>query len=447
MVEIANSFRKTVYSDKKTISVINVFLVIVVALYPILPSYTLFLGLRLHSFLAFASALLLLILVLHYNYRFKKIVLSLFFLIILSLGITSIVNKDFFSTSFVSLVAQYFFLPSFIFVVFIQKQNKRLYLKISIIIGIVLCVLSITELFGFNIFSLICNQTDILYMMGPETGQRFGIYRIESSFGQAIAFSVYLTYILILVYYYIYKYKNDSGRGYVLFVLLIFFFNLFIVLTLSRFPILVAILVNIVGFFTLNKNNKKIFALFSIVSLAIMLIFLSFSGENIFIKLINNIISTFKGESSEEYNPFSYRLGLFTYIQQVLDNNERWFFGVGMQGNYSFLVPTEYGGYTLKRSIDNGFLSILVSQGIIGLLTWSLYYLFFVVIFFKMAFTKNALFDRKSGLFGLLFVVVALLNMLSVARLDESRAFCVFVPLILSCGLDHDYKERNSSRF
>lgn len=415
----------------------KIFFYFLIIFYPIIPSYTLLFGVRLHSIIAFLSLVFLLISKEIRRINIGPINLSIVILILLSLSVVSIINGDILTTSFPSMICQFFVIPFYIYIMMKDEKNKDKTIKILIIVGFVLCLLSVLELFGFNIFSLVDNGSEGI--MGPQTGKRFGIWRIESSFSQSIAYAIYLTYVLILVFYYVSIYPPKTKFQIAFCTTLILFFNAFIVLTLSRFPIIVALVVDLFGFFFLNKKMKITISIAVVVVILITFLVSLIFGGGIVKKLFDNVVAIISGHAEQNDNPLIYRLNLLDYVRQVVIGNSSKLAGVGLQGNYTFFFITQYfytgAGVLINNSFDNGLLFLYVSQGIIGSLAWAIYYCFLAYLFLEKY--KN---NNNISILGIATVVVTIVNMFSVARLDEARMFCVMIPLMLSIADDRMIK-------
>lgn len=423
----------------KALPVAELYLYIIVLLYPILPSYFVVFGARVSTILAVVCLLLLFSAPQLYNLRLTSIKIVVFSTIFLCLLFSAISNQEVFTSGFLSEFCNYIVIPFYCAVLIDSKEKFDRCASILIGSAAVLCLFSLTELFfSFNVFSLI--ETVDLGAVGSGSGPRFGIYRVESSFGQAIAFGIYLSFISCLTFYKLYKKENQTNFRQNVFLLSLLIFNFFIFLSGSRFPLIVVLLADIVLFFKLSKRSKikvGIFIGILIVGISIVAII---KGTSIFTSLFESIISIFKGDA-EKYQEDSswYRMALYNYAKKVVGPDI--FFGRGLHVNTTFIIISPYYGLFQSSSFDNGYIYLFLQQGIVGLIAW------FALCYSVMAsgiLSYEKGFNDHINLPVLALVGVCLLNMLSVARLDESRAFMIIIGCYL--GLDfHLYKFEETS--
>lgn len=425
----------------KTKSVAEIYLVIVLLLYPILPSYFVIFGARVTTILALGCLLLLFSTPQFYKLRLTGIKLMIMLIIFLCYLMSAISNKEVFTSGFLSEICNYFIIPLYCAVLIDTKEKFDKCCTLLIASAMVLCVLSLTELFfGFNLFSLI--ETVDLGHVGSGSSARFGIYRIESSFGQAIAFAIYLSFIVCLVFYKLYNKNNASSFMQNIYLFCLLLLTLFIFLTGSRFPLLVVLVSYLAFFFKLQKKTKIKLLIILAIAIVGVVIFGLIKGNSFFKELFDSIIAIFKGDTSDrtQENTANYRLSLFKYSKLVVGND--YFFGRGLHVNTAFVHLSPNYGLFQSYSFDNGFIYIYLQQGIVGLIAWiSLTYSIIVSVILSYKKGEN---DHINFPIAVL-VAVCLLNMFSVARLDESRAFMMIIGCYL--GLDfHLYKFEESQK-
>ena len=215
--------------------------------------------------------------------------------------------------------------------------------------------------------------------------------------------------------------------------------NIFIVLTYSRFPIVVTLVVDILFFIKLNKRSK-IKVLIAVASIATIVVVVSLiKGGNIITNLFDNIISIFKGESeSKQENTSFYRLSLFKYARRVIGAD--YLFGRGLHLNTTFIIPSPNYGLFQSNSFDNGYLYLFLQQGILGVVAWILFCYSIIasgILSYKKGFNDDVIIPI------IILVFICLVNMFSVARMDESRLFMIITGCYL--GLDfHIFKFEES---
>ena len=418
-----------IFTAFKRKPIAEIYLYIIAALYPILPSYFVLLGARVYTFLAIGCLLLLIT-----TPQIKSLKLSGPKIIIVSIiGITliipSIINNEISTTGFLSYISNYLIIPIYFAVLVDSKEKFDRCINILLISAAIIGAFSLLEQVGFNVFSLL--ETQKMVGVGSSSGDRFGIYRAESSFGQPISYGIYLTFIVCLVYYKLFKAENQTRFKQNFYLITLFYFNVLVFLTVSRMPIVVAIVANIVLFFKLCKRSKiKVGIALGVIAIGTVIIAIAKGGSSSFITLFENIFQIFTGTTqSKSANPFYFRLSLYSYSKKVIGNDI--FFGRGLHTNQIFFVYNEYGGFFRHMSFDNGYLSVYVNQGIFGIFSWVAFCYFTIV---AIIFSYN----KENSYICLPFVVliaVYLLNMFSVARLDESRAFVVIIGCFL--GMHH----------
>ena len=173
----------------KTSEVSLLYFYIFAIFYPIIPSYTLVFGVRFHSILGGLALVFLLLSKSFWKNFFSTKNILIFCLSTIFLVSASFLNGDLTTFSFYTLFINYFISPLYVFTMIDSYRKHKTTLNILLISGIILCVFALTEFTGFNIFSLIDNSDGL--GLDHDIGKRFGLYRLESSFGQAIAFAIY----------------------------------------------------------------------------------------------------------------------------------------------------------------------------------------------------------------------------------------------------------------
>jgi hypothetical protein len=412
------------FSDLSHEDVSVLFLYLLVILYPILPGYFGFFGFTVYSIIAACSLVFVPFSQKIRNFRFnsKTCVLLLFIVPMICLG--PLVNGEGFTPTFLNYLNAFILLPFYVSVV--GSDQKIFERCISLMLGAacVLCLFSFLELLNFNIFSLL--QNDMNTNLGPETGKRFGIYRSESSFGQSIAFAIYLNFMVCLLFYKIRKQDSSFSVKYFLLFLL---FNACCLLTLSRFPIIVMAMIDVFGFFFCNKKFKTSMIATLVLCLFGEILFSIVRGGSVFSSLVENLLKIISGTAGTDPgdNPLLYRSNLFSALADVLGGN--WLLGNGMLNQYSFLYP-KTAWPTVRNSFDNAYLYFIENFGVIGLTGWLAYYVLPLFLNFG-----NSPLQRQKKTILILLVVVLFLNFISVARLAENKSFSLIFGLIIGQSL------------
>lgn len=416
------------------------YLYLLVILYPALPGYFGIFGFSVYSILAACALLFLPLSLKARNFRFNPSVMLVFFLVLSLVCLGPAVNGEILTPTFLNYVNAFFLLPFFIAVVGSDKKIFGHCLTLILGVAVVLCLFSFLELANFNIFSLL--QTDFNTTLGPGTGKRYGIYRSESSFGQSIAFGIYLNFMCCLVFY---KIKNNNTRFSIIYSLMVLLFNICCLLTISRFPILIMVLIDFVGFFLSNKKYKTFLGLSALFGVLADLLFGLVRGGSLLSSLVDNLIHIFAGTAGTDLgdNPLLYRFNLFSALSEVLGGN--WLLGNGMLSQYGFIYPKIFWP-VVRNSFDNTYLYLIENFGILGLIGWLVYYLSPLLLKFC-----DSPICKWTKIFFIILSCVLLLNFLAVARLAENRAFVVLFGLFIGQSSGrfslHQKRAKNSLLF
>lgn len=426
----------SIVSFFKNNTVADLYLYLIIILYPLLPPYFVLFGARVSTILAFLCLFMLFTAPQFYRLSLSIPKLLVFSIIFLCYVFPSVFNGEVFSTEFVSFLSSYLIIPTYCAILVDSKSKFDKMASTMIASAMVLCCFSLLELvFHYNIFSLI--ETVKLGAMGPGSMVRFGIYRIESSFGQAIAFAIYLSFILCLVFYKLFKKENQTRFKQNLYLIIVLLLNIFIFLTISRFPILIVLIADFIFFWKLNKKSKIKVAISVGVIVTVIIVFSLFNGGSFFKILIDNILGIAKGDSStSDDNSLAYRLALYQNSLKVIGND--YFFGRGLHVNTFFIMLSPYYGLFASTSFDNGFVYIFLMQGIFGLLGWIIFCFscFHICI---STYKKNVNDHINFPIF--ILILLCIVNMFSVARLDESRSFMVIIGCYLGLSFNSLLKE------
>lgn len=428
IVKVKSTFFNFV-SALKTKPFAEIYLYIVLLLFPTLPAFFVIFDSRVTTFIALGCLALIFTAPQLYRIRISLPKIIIILVIFFSYVFCAIANNELFTSGFLSFVSTYLVVPIYFAVLVDTKEKFDRCATILIISGLILCFFSLFELFfQFNIFSLI--ETVDMGAVGSGSSAREGLYRIESSFGQAIAFGIYLSFMVCLSFYKLFRKENQSNLKQNIYLTILFIFNLFVFLTYSRFPLVVVLLADIIMFFKLNKKSK-IKALIGVAVIATFIVLVTLvKGSSMFVTVFDNIISIFKGTSNRsQENTAGYRLSLFKFAKQVIGND--FVFGRGLHVNTFFIHKSPNYGLLHGESFDNGYVYLFLQQGILGVIVW-IVFCYYVIASCVLSYKKG--FNDDINFPVLMIVIICLANMFSVARLDESRAFMV----IIGCYLGMD---------
>ncbi len=295
-----------------------------------------------------------------------------------------------------------------------------------------MCVMGILEtVTQFNIWSII--ETSIFGdKMGSISEVRYGIYRIEQSFGQCLPYSTYLLAVSLLAWYRFFSAPQKKIRILLLILLLLIGVNIF--LTNSRLAFIIFILLG-AGVVFIRSKRKKLIILAVSASLLIAIFILCFTNllnQNTYILALINM---FNPNDTVYGTSMAYRIGLLTAFPSIIKGN--YALGVGssaLQEPFLIRIPACPAGF-LSTSIDNNYLFRTAQYGLVGLSAFLFYYLGTVI--WVTARAKNIRKEKMRLLFQehpFLLVVPIIMAMyllvwISVAQITEFRVFNVILGL------------------
>lgn len=286
--------------------------------------------------------------------------------------------------------------------------------------------------FDYNVFSLLSNTSDVNFTksdFGAGTQYRFGMPRVEGSFSHAITFGVYLSICSLLC---IYLYQRTKKKGYIG-VYVVNVVALF--MTLSRMPIIVFIVSQIIYLFVLDfrRTLKILGVLFFTIVIAAIVINLFFPGLADKISTMSGLFtSVFSSDSLSgiasfnQDSAFSYRAEM---VRAILPSvGDHFLFGIGSidMADFSFLING-----SIQRSIDNQYLYFLVLYGICGC-AFSILWVCQLLLFRRKKKEGNRCLKLCNySLYRNLIIFVYLINLFSVAMMEEYKLIVMFVSLSL----------------
>lgn len=433
VIQKKDDFKKSVSLFKTDFS--TIYFYIFLFLYPMMPNYFHVAGHSFGAYLLIGALITFLFSKELRTFSFNPRRLVIFTIIAVLLIVPSALNHEITSNSFLDFFLSRIFV-SFYFCV-MTNSNKRMehIFTVLIVQGVILSFFAIFELFGFNIFSLIENYHSSA-LPDSSTAQRFGFYRPCSCFGQAIAFAMYLSFVIILIFY---KLKHIDLKNKVKTVILIgtlLFVNIILFTTLSRMPVFICIISEMFLLFVLKRKTRFLVgvSLASMITTGVILVLIA--KPSFFPELINDIVTFIKGTSED--NSVIYRSKLMGIVMDLVGDNHA--FGLGRAYNpYIYYMNPENHGYYVLSSYDNFYLARYLRTGLVGMVG-SILALAFPIIYISYDSIKERRMDTTSIIFIVLIVSYAVC-LFSVNSLDEARLFFILYGVVLSTikksNIDH----------
>lgn len=358
---------------------------------------------------------------------FKKT--PLYVLMILVFGINYLINGE-----IVSLIG--YLVDNVIFIIILTtfinyKQDIDFFCCLFCKTMIIYCSLCVIEMItGFNIWSLFTTikYTDFL---------RFGLHRAYGSFTTSINNGNFL-FLTFPISFYVLNYTKMKKLGKMTVILT--WIALFA--TLSRAPILAAIILNVIlawknGILKFIKNNwHKILAIVYLIITMFLLpvtrnVLSNFASMFIAIfdsNVANNISSSFGANAAG----VGHRINLYSWVWNSLNNI---WIGNGANSYFNYDFVTTQGSIHTKQSIENYYLATLYKFGIIGLTSISLFFLDTINKYKTMVKISHDSFIKYSYATTIIYFLV----LFTVSAVDEYRMFLILI--ILSTVLFNFHKQ------
>ncbi len=317
----------------------------------------------------------------------------------------------------------------YLIICFIDNR-ERFYQTIDVLIGAgaLIGVFGLLEsITKINLFQPLANgqMTEFFYEV------RYGLLRIMTTFGHPISYGIYQCFISALI---VYRLSTDFATKNKKFYIIAFILStLNIFLTVSRIPILMFIIIQIL--FAYKKHKRNFLPWFILVCLGILLIALTISVFDINIPFIDDLFATFrsffKGEtaSSGETVGMGNRVELFEWVTKSMGNS--WIFGKGFEAEFAYKVFE----WQTKTSIENQYLNILYHTGLVGLITLLLSYLGILYFAKRMQKKHHLLSNEKSFSFASVIFIVLLVYFIAqfgVQETDITRIYVILVSLLIA---------------
>lgn len=412
----------------------QLFLSLFVMLYTILPPFFVVFGWGSSNFLAVIFCVVAFV----YLIFQRKIHIhgkdTLFIVVVsLLLLISYFVHGEYFYYSV--LISSRILIIYFISLLVNTREKVERVLDLLLIVGFVMCILGAVEFVtNWNPFALIQNTTATRYSASAEY-IRMGVERVTLSFGHAITAAIYFSFLSLISLYKMMV--STKKRNY---QVMYIFTNLLTIMTLSRWPILVSIVIQFIAWIKVKRiygirlKPKHLIGMFTALLIITMLI--CGVGEKIFNNIYIFISSIFGTTNASAFggntNPLAYRLALFSAILNSAKSTAFTGIGINAMKNLKFSVP-EFGA-GLYYSIDNHYLQYYYMLGICGL-TASI--LMFVYLIKTCADQLKKIGKANRNYFWFYTIMVLLvaeymINLVSVSQSYEYEIFCILAGLILA---------------
>ncbi len=295
---------------------------------------------------------------------FFSLVINLF-----NLSSTQLLTAFLYWVRFVSFAIMYF-----VIFTFDKKFIKRI-IALLFIVGVIILLL------GFVQYFLYPNLRNLYYLGWDEHNYRIFSSFLDPNFAGAF-FVLYYLFVTGLAQYHL-KIKKTKSAVFLFVVSIICIASIF--LTYSRSAILMLIAASITYLILIGKK-KFLFALFGIIAIIIILLSPTFNTEN------TNLLRTASSFARVE-----------TYSNSIKIIQKRPFFGVGFnayryaQQSYGFRSPQTKFPSHADAGVDNSFLFVTATTGMIGLIA----YLFLWYSILKRAFY---IYRKNSNTFPLVVI-------------------------------------------
>ncbi|MBK5243360.1 O-antigen ligase [Clostridium sp.] len=235
-------------------------------------------------------------------------------------------------------------------------------MKVFIFASSIVSTLGIVEFFGIQPYLklYLIDRTMFYY----DNRIMDGLPRVVASMGNPLILSGYL-----LICFPIALYLRETEKNKVLWNFVICLHALAILLTMSRSAIMILLILTLFYLFR-NMNTLKI-ALMFLLTVGVGLVLFGFLNYFGLVEYFQNRIF-FQTESESFY----YRIEAFALIFKILKYNL--LFGIGLNGITEFLK-----NFAVISTLDNTFLTVLGSDGVIGFIMFILPFVYLVKKFSK----------------------------------------------------------------
>lgn len=333
---------------------------------------------------------------------------------------------------------------------------KRKNVFIRVIIGVcyasgIVCIFGLIEaITGFNIWTIFNNSDAVININPP----RFGITRIVAFAYQTISYGTFLVLIACLLMYLLSIKKIVSFRQRFFLKLIYCLVVLNIVLTLSRSVILIYIVSQIMILYGLGAKKLLTIILKIMVIGIIGLFFLSFIAPEIFHSIRNvyyMILAVFdKGYTEliagefgkDNLNAVGTRLDIYKWVYEKVGNHV--WLGVGFKTPFSYEYDSGNIWHTMvtKSAIEVEYMLAFYETGYVGLVSEIIVFLTIVVVSIKKRFTPSY-WEGKISFNYIMFVIMTCLMVqyFMVNQSSEQYLFFLIVALFLAYNNHSKFNE------
>lgn len=300
--------------------------------------------------------------------------------------------------------------------VFNTKEKYRKLFDSSVFVGIIVAVLGLLQKMG-------------LYFLFILPGDQ----RIYSSVGNPAYLASYLLANLFFAGYLFFQKGGKFWKTYYIIAGILDFFVIYLTATRGALLGLSVSVVFILIYFLIKVDNKK-----NRLILGSILLLLFLSVTSVFVFKENKIIQnnlTLKRVSEISFSDYSSNSRLLLWRGAIIASKDRLLFGYG-ENNIKFPLDKYYDPRTTEDWFDsshNQFLDVLLSNGMIGLIVYLLFFGWIIFILWKK---RDK--DEKISIIFISFLVAYLINLFFL--FDN---LFTFIPFLLFYGwliIDSDQK-------
>ena len=342
----------------------------------------------------------------------------LYIIFLLSLSLNYIINSEI--ISLIGFLMDNVILMLILFTIIENKNDLDYFCILFCKILLIYCILCIVEFVsGFNIWSL------FIKFERNNNYYRYGFCRSMGSFTTSINNGVFLLLTFPIIFY-IKEYTHKIKFANILEI----FVWIAIITTLSRTPILGAILMSILlnlrGKDFTKRNKLKIFIFIMVIFCLIFIPKVRYTF-NKFSKMFIAVIDTkVADEISDTFgsnaNGIGHRLELYNWVYNSIKN--KWI-GNGANAYFNYEFVTTQGSTHVKKSIENYYLATFYKFGYVGLIC---------LIMFFIENIEKCIKSKKIDLSGfikriLIVTVVYYIMLFFVSASDEFKMLLILVTL------------------
>lgn len=338
-----------------------------------------------------------------------------------------------------------------ILLIYNNIKNEESLIKtidILLIAGICMCLEAIIFewFFNFNIFSLIQTISKETNVGAASLQYRYGHVRVEGSLGQCIPFAMYCLFINFLSIIMLNAKKKYNITPKLLYKIAYILSIISVVMTGSRMVLVLLVILQCYFAMTLEKGKRSLIIIGGLVAAILVYVYtMDDTDTSIIMNVIYTVVSIFNPEYYSKLNDggqnVSYRLYLFTALLPSIKQNLLFGLGRSAMSTFTFDMKTSVSSWR-AYSIDNNYLSYLVSYGIIGLLGNS-YLLWTNIIRIGKKIKKKMKKYMDIYKYCLVILILYAIDILAVYQMGEKRIFYVLVGVFWAFNRIVEKKEVN----